>query len=38
MSVGSFVNDLRCAQLHLSGGSRMMMVHVVGANEHDARA
>ncbi len=39
MSLGSFVIDLVCAQLHLPGSCRMMMmVHVVDANEHDERA
>jgi hypothetical protein len=39
MSRGSFVIDLVCAQLHLSGSDRMMMVvDAVGANEHDGRA
>ena len=37
MSRGSFVNDLLCAQLHLPGRDRvMMMVHVVNADEHDS--
>jgi len=37
--LGSFVIDLVCAQLHLPGSGRMMMmVHVVEANEHDERA
>jgi len=37
--LGSFVIDLVCAQLHLPGSGRMMMmVHVVDANEHDERA
>jgi hypothetical protein len=39
VSSGSFVIDLVCAQLHLPGSGRMMMmVHVVEANEHDERA
>ena len=39
MSLGSFELDLECAQLHLTGSGRMMMVvHVVDANEHDGRA
>jgi hypothetical protein len=38
LQVARFVREnLVCAQLHLTGSSRMMMVHVVDANEHDRR-
>jgi hypothetical protein len=37
-ALGSLGVDLLRAQLHLPGTRRMMMAHVVDANEHDGRA